>query len=36
MQGVTRNPLADLGILGVNGGAVFAVIISIVLYWQGN
>ncbi|MGE6630137.1 FecCD family ABC transporter permease [Bacillus sp. NPDC077027] len=25
MQGVTRNPLADAGILGINGGAMFVV-----------
>jgi iron complex transport system permease protein len=29
MQGVTRNPLADPGILGVNAGAAFAVVIGI-------
>lgn len=29
MQGVTRNPLADPGILGVNAGAAFAVVIAI-------
>lgn len=29
MQGITRNPLADPGILGVNAGAAFAVVISI-------
>ncbi|WP_344344475.1 iron ABC transporter permease [Agrococcus versicolor] len=29
MQGVTRNPLADPGILGVNGGAALAVVIGI-------
>lgn len=32
MQGVTRNPLADPGILGVNAGAAFAVVISIFLF----
>ncbi|WP_448265258.1 iron chelate uptake ABC transporter family permease subunit [Nostoc sp. DSM 114159] len=36
MQSVTCNPLAEPGILGMNAGAVFAVIISIVLYWQDN
>ncbi|WP_416212203.1 iron chelate uptake ABC transporter family permease subunit [Nostoc sp. DedSLP03] len=36
MQSMTRNRLDDPGILGVNAGAVFAVVISIVLYWQGN
>ncbi len=29
IQGVTRNPLADPGILGVNAGAAFAVVIGI-------
>ena len=29
MQGVTRNPLADPGLLGVNGGAALAVVIGI-------
>lgn len=29
MQSVTRNPLADPGILGVNAGAAFAVVIAI-------
>lgn len=29
MQGVTRNPLADPGILGVNAGAALAVVIAI-------
>lgn len=33
MQGVTRNPLADPGILGVNSGAALAVIVGI--YWVG-
>ncbi|BDZ59737.1 iron complex transport system permease protein [Barrientosiimonas humi] len=33
MQGVTRNPLADPGILGVNSGAALAVILGI--YWAG-
>lgn len=28
MQGVTRNPLADPGILGVNAGAAFAVVVG--------
>ena len=27
MQGITRNPLADPGILGINAGASFAVVI---------
>ncbi|MDX6683099.1 MAG: iron-siderophore transport system permease protein [Solirubrobacteraceae bacterium] len=29
MQGVTRNPLADPGILGINAGAAFAVVLAI-------
>lgn len=29
MQAVTRNPLADPGILGVSGGAAFAVVVTI-------
>ena len=29
MQGVTRNPLADPGVLGVNAGASFAVVLAI-------
>ena len=29
MQGVTRNPLADPGLLGVNAGAALAVVIAI-------
>jgi iron complex transport system permease protein len=29
MQGVTRNPLADPGILGVNAGAAFAVVLGV-------
>ena len=33
MQGVTRNPLADPGILGVNAGAALFVVIGI--YWFG-
>ncbi|MEM9609662.1 MAG: iron ABC transporter permease [Actinomycetota bacterium] len=33
MQGVTRNPLAGPGILGVNAGASFAVVIA--LWWVG-
>ncbi len=31
MQGVTRNPLGDPGILGVNAGAAFAVVVGISL-----
>lgn len=33
MQGVTRNPLADPGILGINAGAALFVVIAI--YWFG-
>ncbi|HEX7096730.1 MAG TPA: iron chelate uptake ABC transporter family permease subunit [Acidimicrobiales bacterium] len=33
MQGVTRNPLADPGVLGVNAGAALFVVIAI--YWFG-
>jgi iron complex transport system permease protein len=29
MQGVTRNPLADSGILGINSGAAFAVVVAV-------
>ncbi len=32
MQGITRNPLADPGILGINAGAIFAIVISIFLF----
>lgn len=32
MQGVTRNPLGDPGILGVNAGAAFAVVLGISLF----
>ena len=28
MQGVTRNPLADAGVLGINAGAMFVVALS--------
>lgn len=31
MQGLTRNPLADSGILGINSGASFAVVLGITL-----
>jgi iron complex transport system permease protein len=31
MQGLTRNPLADSGILGINAGAAFAVVMSVYL-----
>ncbi len=32
MQGITRNPLADPGILGINAGAVFAVVMAIFFF----
>jgi len=32
MQGVTRNPLADPGILGVNGGASLAIVLGISVF----
>ena len=32
MQGVTRNPLADPGILGVNGGAALATVVGISVF----
>ena len=31
MQGLTRNPLADSGILGINAGAAFAVVLTVFL-----
>lgn len=31
MQGLTRNPLADSGILGINAGASFAVVLAVYL-----
>lgn len=31
MQGLTRNPLADSGILGINAGAAFAVVLGVSL-----
>lgn len=31
MQGMTRNPLADSGILGINSGAAFAVVLAVYL-----
>ena len=36
MQGVTRNPLADPGILGVNAGAALAVVLAITLLGVGS
>ena len=35
MQGVTRNPLADPGILGVDAGASLAVVIGIYIFGVG-
>jgi iron complex transport system permease protein len=32
MQGLTRNPLADPGILGVNGGATFAMVVGMTAF----
>ncbi|SDO75563.1 iron complex transport system permease protein [Paenibacillus sp. yr247] len=32
MQGVTRNPLADTGILGINGGAMLVVAVSFAFF----
>lgn len=34
MQGVTRNPLADVGVLGINAGAMFVVALSFVFLPQ--
>lgn len=31
MQGLTRNPLADSGLLGINSGAAFAVVLAVFL-----
>ena len=31
MQALTRNPLADSGILGINAGAAFAVVVTLIL-----
>ncbi|WP_348670995.1 iron ABC transporter permease [uncultured Paracoccus sp.] len=36
MQGVTRNPLADPGILGINNGAALAVVIGIAWFQIGT
>lgn len=36
MQGVTRNPLADPGILGVNAGAALAVVVGIYVFGVGS
>lgn len=32
IQGLTRNPLADPGILGVNGGAGFAIVLGVAVF----
>ena len=32
MQGLTRNPLADPGILGINAGASFAMVLAISVF----
>ncbi|GAB4508344.1 MAG: iron ABC transporter permease [Anaerolineae bacterium] len=32
MQGLTRNPLADSGILGINAGGAFAVVMTVYLF----
>lgn len=36
MQGVSRNPLADPGILGVNAGAALAVVVGIYVFGVGS
>jgi iron complex transport system permease protein len=36
MQGMTRNPLADPGLLGVNAGAAFALVAGIVFFGATN
>jgi iron complex transport system permease protein len=36
MQGLTRNPLADPGLLGVNAGASLAVVVAITLFGVGS
>src|SRR5690606_3795537 len=36
MQGVTRNPLADPGLLGVNAGAALAVVCAISIFGVGS
>jgi iron complex transport system permease protein len=32
IQGMTRNPLADPGLLGINGGAALGIVVSILLF----
>lgn len=34
MQGVTRNPIADPGLLGINAGAGLALILAYAFFWQ--
>jgi len=36
MQGLTRNPLADPGLLGVNAGAALAVVVAIAVFGLGS
>ncbi|WP_076259116.1 FecCD family ABC transporter permease [Intrasporangium flavum] len=36
MQGLTRNPLADPGLLGVNAGAALAVVVAIAVFGVGS
>jgi iron complex transport system permease protein len=36
MQGVTRNPLAEPGILGINAGAAFAVVLAIAAFGESS
>jgi iron complex transport system permease protein len=36
MQALTRNPLADPGILGINAGAAFAIVVGAMLLGQGD
>lgn len=36
MQGVTRNPLADPGLLGINAGAALAVVVGLVAFGVGS
>lgn len=36
MQGLTRNPLADSGILGINAGAAFAVVLTVYFLGSGS
>ncbi|MFI6096168.1 FecCD family ABC transporter permease [Lentzea sp. NPDC051213] len=36
IQGHTRNPIADTGLLGVNSGASFAVVLAVYLFGLGN